>query len=126
MFTQPLNQFHTNAGDLTSLGRYYRSYARLMEFWRETLPIDMLEVDYESLVQDQKAQTRRIVDHVGLDWDDSCLRFHETKRSVQTPSRRQVEQPMHTKAIEGWRRYEPWLGPLFEALGDLAPAAKAG
>jgi tetratricopeptide (TPR) repeat protein len=124
-FTQPLNQFHTYASDLGKLGAYYRAYEDLMAFWRETLPITILDVDYEALVRDQEGQSRRMVEHVGLKWDAACLQFHKTKRSVHTPSRRQVEQPIHTKAIDGWRRYEPWLGPLFDALGDRAPLRSA-
>ena len=124
-FTQALNHFHTYASDLDKLGRYYRAYEALMAFWRDTLPVTILDVDYEALVRDQENQSRRMIEHIGLEWDDACLQFHKTKRSVHTPSRRQVEQPIHTKAIDGWRRYEPWLGPLFDSLGDLAPARSA-
>jgi Flp pilus assembly protein TadD len=120
-FVQPLNQFHTYASDLGKLGSYYRAYEDLMAFWHDTLPVPILDVSYEALVRDQESQSRRMIEHVGLEWDPACLQFHKTKRSVHTPSRRQVEQPIHTNAIDSWRRYEPWLGPLFDALGDLAP-----
>ncbi len=107
-------------GDLGTLGRAYRSYHDLMAFWRQTLPVTILDVDYEALIDDQEGQSRKLIDHIGLEWNDSCLRFHATKRSVQTPSRRQVEQPIYRSSLEGWRRYEKHLGPLINTLGNLA------
>jgi tetratricopeptide (TPR) repeat protein len=117
-YTQPLSRMHAYTDDLAALGRYYRLYVELMAHWREVLPVRMLELDYEGLVREPEAQSRRLVDHLGLEWNDACLRFHEVKRSVTTPSRRQVEEPIHDRAIEAWRRYEPHLGALIGALGD--------
>jgi tetratricopeptide (TPR) repeat protein len=106
-------------GELGALGRFYRHYHDLMAFWRQTLPVTILDVDYEALIDDQEGQSRKLIEHIGLDWNDSCLRFHATKRSVQTPSRRQVAQPIYRSSLEGWRRYEKHLQPLIETLGDL-------
>jgi tetratricopeptide (TPR) repeat protein len=107
------------AGDLELLGRSYCQYHDLMDFWRRTLPVTFLDVDYEVLIQDQEGQSRNLIAHIGLDWNDSCLNFHVTKRSVRTPSRRQVEQPIYKSSLEGWRRYEKHLEPLIKILGDL-------
>jgi tetratricopeptide (TPR) repeat protein len=107
-------------GDLGTLGRAYRRYHDLMAFWRQTLPVTILDVDYEALIDDQEGQSRRLIDHIGLEWNDSCLRFYATKRSVQTPSRRGVTQPIYRSSLEAWRRYEKHLQPLIEALADLA------
>jgi tetratricopeptide (TPR) repeat protein len=103
--------------DLGTLGRYYRCYETLMAHWREVLPPDaMLEVQYEELVADFDNQARRIVDYCGLEWDPKCLDFHRTTRPVRTASVTQVREPIFTRSIGRWQRYEPWLGPLLDAL----------
>jgi hypothetical protein len=116
-FSAPLTFTH----DLGRLGRYYRAYHETMAYWRKTLPTGlMLEVQYEEVVEDLETQARRIVDFCGLPWDDRCLAFHETKRVVRTASVSQVRQQIYSRAAGRWRRYEKHLGPLIEALGDLA------
>ncbi len=123
IFTNPLGGKHFYASDLVTLGAYYRSYHALMDHWRSALPVTILDVDYETLVAEPEAESRRMVEHIGLGWDDACLRFNETKRIVTTPSRRQVARPIYGSSVAGWRRYETHLGPLVEALGDLAAPA---
>lgn len=121
-FTQlfTIGQYQTY--DLTELGQYYIDYARLMEHWRKVLPADaFLDVQYEDIVADQETQARRIIKFCNLDWDNACINFHENKRSVQTASLIQVRQPIYKSSVERWRRYEKFLGPLLDALGDLAP-----
>jgi hypothetical protein len=112
---------HFYADESEAIGQSYRQYYDLMEFWRRTLPVTILDVDYEALVHDPEEQSRRLIAHIGLDWNDSCLQFHLTKRSVRTPSRRQVEQPIYRSSLTGWRRFEKHLEPLIKILGDLAP-----
>ncbi|HTU25617.1 MAG TPA: sulfotransferase [Pirellulales bacterium] len=105
--------------DLGELGRYYRGYHALMEHWRAVLPAGtMLEVRYENVVHDLAGQARRMIDFLGLAWDDRCLAFHETERSIATPSSVQARQPLYRDSVERWRRYEAHLGPL---LAELAP-----
>ncbi|MEW6169541.1 MAG: sulfotransferase [Pseudomonadota bacterium] len=106
------------ATDLADLGRFYRQYMRLMRHWQAVLPGRMYECVYEDLVAEPEAQARALIDAVGLPWDDACLRFHEHERPVLTPSRWQVRQPMYSKSVGRWRRYERWLGPLIDTLGD--------
>jgi hypothetical protein len=113
---------HAYNRDLRALGFYYRQYERLMAYWREALPNPPLEIQYEDLVADLEGQTRRILDHCGLPWDDRCLAFYQTRRSVVTPSTWQVRQPLYSGSVGRWRRYERHLGPLLEALGEVAPA----
>ena len=103
--------------DLVDIGVYYREYERLMAHWRKVLLRPMLEVQYEELVADQAAVSRRIIAHCGLDWDDRCLDFHRTERAVQTASAGQVRQPIYASSIGRWRPYERHLGPLKRALG---------
>ncbi|HEV2651413.1 MAG TPA: sulfotransferase [Rhizomicrobium sp.] len=103
--------------DLGELGRYYKMYEKLMAHWREVLPPDvMLDVRYETLAGDLEGEARRIVAFCGLDWDERCLRFYENPRAVRTLSQAQVRQPLFTSSIGRWRNYQPWLGPLLEAL----------
>lgn len=106
--------------DLEELGRYYRSYDKLMGHWRDVLPANvMLDIQYEDLVADVEGQARRIVTHCGLEWDERCLDFHQTDRPVRTASAVQVRHPIYKTSIERWRKYEPFLGPLLSALGPL-------
>lgn len=103
--------------DQEHLGHVYRLHERVMAHWADTLPLDMLTVDYEKLVADQEAESRRLIEFAGLPWNDRCLLFHETKRDVQTASTWQVRQPMYQSSVERWRSYEPWLQPLRKSLG---------
>ncbi|HEY8016978.1 MAG TPA: sulfotransferase, partial [Dongiaceae bacterium] len=103
--------------DLGELGRYYRVYDRLMAHWRAVLPGSVfLEVDYEELVAEPEAQTRRLLAHCGLAWDPACLAFHETRRAVRTASAVQVRQPLYQRSIGRWRLYGPLLVPLLSEL----------
>lgn len=111
--------------DLSALGTMYRHYRRLTEHWGRVLPqaapgVGMLEVRYEDLVADPESQTRRIIDFVGLPWDDRCLRFHENARVMTTASNQQVRKPVYRTSVARWKRYENHLGPLRAALGALA------
>jgi tetratricopeptide (TPR) repeat protein len=103
--------------DLGELGRYWRQYDALMAHWREVLPEGaMLEVQYEDLVADLETHARRLVAHCGLDWNDACLSFHETRRAVRTASAAQVRRPIYRSAVGRWRIYEKQLAPLIEEL----------
>jgi tetratricopeptide (TPR) repeat protein len=102
--------------DLGHLGAYYREYRRLMEHWRKVLPVPIFELQYEDLTAGPEAVSRRLVECCGLPWDERCLRFHETQRTVKTASMLQVRKPMYRSAVGRWRRYEKQLQPLIEAL----------
>jgi hypothetical protein len=105
---------------LEDLGRYYRDYVELMAHFDEVLPGRVYRVSYERLVQDLEGEVRGLLAHCGLPFEAQCLRFHETRRAVQTVSSEQVRRPLYGDAVDHWRSFEPWLGPLKEALGDLA------
>ena len=102
--------------DLRHLGHYYREYERLMAHWSRVLPMPVFDLKYEELVAEQEAVSRQLVAHCGLEWDERCLRFHETGRPVRTASALQVRRPISKSAIGRWKRYEKHLGPLFETL----------
>jgi tetratricopeptide (TPR) repeat protein len=98
---------------------YYRGYLRLMEHWRTVLPPDrFIEIDYEALVADQEAVSRRLVAFCGLDWDEAVLDFHGTDRPIMTASAWQARQPVYRSSTERWRNYEPWLGELRQLLPE--------
>ncbi len=111
--------------DLGELGRCYAGYQAIMAHWRKVLPAGtMLEVDYEDVVGDLGKQARRVVEYCGLAWDDRCLSFHETRRTVLTQSQVQVRRPLYSSSVGRWRLYEHHLGPLSAALH--APADQPG
>jgi hypothetical protein len=105
--------------DQFEIGQYYLQYQRIMEHWHRVLPGKVLDVQYERMVVDQETQTRRILEHCGLPWEDQCLRFYETERAVNTASSEQVRQPIYTKSVNFWRNYESELGELIEILEPL-------
>lgn len=109
--------------DLGELGRYYAGYWRLMAHWRQVCPEAFIDVDYERLIAEPEAETRRVLDDLGLPWDESCMRFHELERPVRTASRSQVRQPIYTSSQGKWRSLLPRLGALVEALGPEVCAA---
>lgn len=114
------NQNLQFASDLRALGRYYLDYRRLMDHWKSVLRVPMLEVDYESLVADAEPETRRLLEFCGVEWEPACAQFHQTERSVNTPSRWQVRQPIYRHAVGRWRNYEKRLAPLIEVLSPPA------
>lgn len=105
------------AYDQTELGRFHRAYQGLTAHWRATLPAShFLEVDYEAVVADLEREARRMLDFLGLPWDEACLRFHETERPVRTASVNQVRQPIYRTSAGRWRKHAAELQPLIEAL----------
>jgi tetratricopeptide (TPR) repeat protein len=110
--------------DLQELGRHYRRYHRVMQHWEKILPGRTLTVRYEDTVADLEGQARRIVDHVGLEWDPACLDYYRTERAVMTASHSQVRQPIYASSVRRWEAYRPYLQPLVDALGPLAEHAR--
>ena len=109
---------HPYASDLRNLGLVYRQYERLMCHWQGVLDLQMMTVSYEELVADQEGVSRAIVDFAGLEWDDQCLRFHESQRDVMTLSYDQVRRPIYTTSVGRHQHFEAHLGPLREALEE--------
>jgi tetratricopeptide (TPR) repeat protein len=102
------------------IARYYRTYVELMAHWDRVLPGQVLRVRHEELVADFAPQLRRILDFCELDFEPACVEFHRTSRRVHTASSEQVRRPINAEGLEQWRHFEPWLGPLAQALGELA------
>lgn len=107
---------------LADLGAYYREYEALMEHWRGVLGKErIVEVEYEKLVHTSEPAARELLAALGLDWRPECLSFHESVRPVATASLYQVRQPIYASSIGRWRRFEPHLLPLLEALAGRSP-----
>jgi tetratricopeptide (TPR) repeat protein len=119
------NDFHGEwdfCYDLESLGWYYREYRALMDFWAETLDLPILDLSYETLVEEPEPTVRRLLSFLELPWDDACLEFHRNRRFVATLSHHQVRQPLYRSSMGRHQPFGPWLGPLRAALGDIATA----
>jgi hypothetical protein len=93
----------------------------MMQHWQAALPDDTMLLRYETLLSDFETEARRLIDFVGLDWNDACLSFHETERDIATASVWQVRQPLYQTSLGKWRPYAEFLEPLREALGEYAP-----
>lgn len=110
------------AYDLAELGIFYRLYERMMDHWRKVVPAaSFIEVDYEAVVDDIETEARRMIDFLGLPWDDACLEFHKNRRVVRTASVNQVRQPIYKTSKGRWTAYASYLGPLLAELGIDAP-----
>jgi len=107
--------------DLEHIARYYRDYERLMAHWAEHLPLPVLAVPYEGLVAEPEAWTRRVLEFVGLPWDPLCLRHERAQRPVFTASALQVRERPHARALDRWKPYAPFLGPL----AQFCPASES-
>jgi tetratricopeptide (TPR) repeat protein len=119
IYFQGFSAAHPYATDFGDLAHYYNEYRRLMAHWLAVLPPQtLLDVHYEDLVDDPEGWSRRMLGHIGLPWDARCLEFQRTDRPVLTASNWQVRQPISKSSVERWRRYEQFIGPLREALGE--------
>ena len=118
-FKQHFAGGHDFSYDLSDLGRYYKDYVRLMDHFGSVLPGCLYFLNYEALIDDTEAEVRRLLDYCGLPFESACLRFYENARAVRTPSSEQVRRPISRDGADQWRHFEPWLGPLKEALGAV-------
>lgn len=102
---------------LQDIGRFQRASERLMEHWKEASSLSILDLQYEDMIADQEGTSRRLIEFLGLDWDEACLDFHSSGRAVLTASNWQVRQPLYASAVGRAKPYEQYLGPLKEGLG---------
>lgn len=102
--------------NLEDIGRYYQAYLKLMAHWQTVLPGFVLTINHEDVVDDLEQQVRRILDFCGLEFEQSCVDFHKTKRTIKTPSSEQVRQPIYKSATEQWKNFEQHLAPLKQVL----------
>jgi tetratricopeptide (TPR) repeat protein len=104
------------ANDPEHISSRFAQYLRLMDHWKAVLPTTINEVAYEETVEDLEIVARRLIAACGLQWEPSCLDYHNTKRPIRTASVTQVRQPVYKKSVARWRNYSGLLDDLFSAL----------
>jgi len=104
---------------LEDIGRYYHDYVRLMAHFDAVQSGKVHRVFYEQLIENTEVEVRRLLAYCGLPFEEQCLRFYENTRAVRTASSEQVRQPIFREGVDHWRHFDPWLGPLKEALGPV-------
>lgn len=110
---------HAWSTDLGDLARYVKAHRRIVKHWRRVRPLPTLEVVYEDLVGNQEGESRRLIDFLGLEWDDACLDFHRRDGVVRTASNWQVRRPIGAGSVGRWQKHEADLKPFLDALGDV-------
>jgi len=106
------------AYDLRSIGQFHNLYRKLMRHWHEVFPGMIYDINYESLTHNPEQEIRGLLEACDLEWQDDCLKFDKSPGVVKTASYFQVRQPMYTRSVNLWRRYENHLQPLLEALEE--------
>jgi tetratricopeptide (TPR) repeat protein len=117
IFSNPMLDYHKEyKSTLETLGEYYRNYQQIMEFWKEICPVPILDVYYEDLVTNTEAVARRMINYLGLEWEDRVMERRDSQKSVKTLSVWQVRQPVFQTSKGKWRNYEEQLQPLRKIL----------
>ena len=113
-YFQQFGGHYPHVYDLENLGHYYSSYQKLMNHWKYVLPV--YNINYEDLVLNQEAETRKLLEYCGLAWDDQCLTFHKSNRAISTASSQQASKPLYTTSVNRFIKYEKHLDPLVRQL----------
>ena len=100
--------------DLDDTVGYYKLYHELMAFWDKHYSTQIYHLDYDRLTLEQEIETRKLIEHIELDWEDACLSPHENKRSVRTASQQQVREKIYKGSSQAWQKYEKFLNSAFE------------
>ncbi len=93
-----------------------QQYQRIMQHWRDVIPDRFIETSYEQLVNNQKEESTRLIEYIGLEWDENCLKFYESDRLIRTASITQVRQPIHKQSVHRWKEYQSYIPELFNSL----------
>mgnify|MGYP001253017627 FL=1 len=109
---------HEYSYDLNNIGFYYNCYLSVMDHFNQMIPEKIFLMEYEKNIQNTEAMTRKLLDHIGLEFEPGCLEFYKNKRAVRTASSEQVRKPIYTDSLNEWKNYEEQLQPLRDAIGD--------
>ena len=118
MFKQLFAQGQEFTYGLAEAGSYYKSYVKLMNHWDEVLPNKILRVNNEDLIDNLEGQVTKMLEFLELPFEDSCITFYETDRSVRTASSEQVRKPINKSGMDRWKPYAKHLKPLLDGLGS--------
>ena len=116
IFKQKFGTGNQYAYNLEELGEYYNSYLELIAHWESVLPKKIYRVKYEELIANQEVVSKKMIDFCDLQWEESCMSFHSTKRAVGTASAVQVKQPIYSSSVNLWKNYENELKPLIKII----------
>lgn len=111
-YFQNFGIYHAYSQRLDWLCDYYQQYQKLMAHWQTTLPLEMMDISYEALVQDPEPQIKKLLEFAGLDWDERCLSPHESDRTVVTASNQQVREPIYQRSVKRWENYKQHIAQL--------------
>ena len=117
MFKQLFAQGQEFSYGLAEAGSYYKSYVKLMNHWDKVLPGKILRVNNEDIIDDLEGQVKRMLDYLEIPFEEECITFYETDRSVRTASSEQVRRPINKEGMERWKPYSKHLKPLIDSLG---------
>jgi Sulfotransferase family len=117
-YQNAMNSSHDYAYDQVAYGKYYIKYLELMDHWKVVIPSNIYESQYEKLTANPETEVRKILEFLGLPWEEACLKFNERKSTVRTFSSLQVRNPINTSSVARWRNYEKYLGPIRSILDD--------
>ena len=118
MFKQLFAQGQEFSYGLAEAGSYYKSYVKLMNHWDEVLPNKILRVNNEDIIEDLEGQVKRMLEFLEVPFEEECISFYETDRSVRTASSEQVRRPINKEGMERWKPYSKHLKPLLTSLGE--------
>lgn len=118
-YTQKFNVGNYWAQSFTDIIKMSSLYRELINHWKESSPIEIYDINYQSLLDSPEEETRKLLAHCELDWEESCMKFYETKRTVQTASMSQVKQPLFKSSLGKWKNYEQYFGKELMKLDKL-------
>ena len=118
MFKQLFAQGQEFTYGLAEAGNYYNSYVKLMNHWNKVLPNKILRVNNEDIIDDLEGQVKRMLDFLELPFEESCIKFYETDRSVRTASSEQVRKPINKSGMDRWKPYAKNLKTLVDNLDE--------
>lgn len=119
IYFQYFNESHDYATRLENIGHYYMEYTKLMAHWKKTLDLTIYDIEYDSLLNEPEQQVRSLLDHIGVDWEESCLQFYKSGRHIPTASYNQVQNDFYKDSMYRWKNYRCNIKPLLDSMSSL-------
>lgn len=116
IYSKSFNVTHSYSSDFDNLAHHYFNYQRIMKHWQCVLSNSIYEVEYENIIADAKNEVQKLIQFCGLEWEETCMDFYQTKRHVVTASKDQVNKPLYSSSVARWRNYLPDIQPLVDTL----------
>ena len=116
MYTKMFSSHHEYAYDLEDLGKHYKLYSSLMDYWNKVLEKNIYNIKYEDLVTNIDLETRSLLSFCNYKFNKKCILFHENSRPVTTASNDQVRKKLYTSSIGRWKNYKEELSPLIKII----------